>query len=72
MSIESRGDAEADASASVVYGYACFLPAATGCGSLSLANVRERRLGAIAMLFWTSLTLGIAQAISPMSRFSRF
>ena len=24
------------------------------------------------MLFWTSLMLGMAQAISPMSRFSRF
>ena len=50
---------------------AVFRPA-TAAGSASRLCDRDRRLGAIVMLFWTSLMLGMAQAISPMSRFSRF
>jgi hypothetical protein len=53
---------------------ACYagLRPATADGSTSRPCVRERRRGAIVMLFCTSLMLGMAQAISPTSRLSRF
>ena len=48
------------------------LRAGTADGSASRPCARARRLGAIVIVLWTSLALGIAQAISPTSRFSRF